>query len=194
MKVILASNNKNKIKEIKKMFENSDIEIVGLKDVAFYDEIEENGKTFTENALIKAKTIYDIYKIPVISDDSGIEVDALNGKPGVYSARWSGYGDEANNDKLLEELKGSSNRKANYACVVCYYNGPKEFKFFEGKCYGTIGYERKGEGGFGYDPLFILENSNKTMAEITMEEKNKISHRSIAIKQLADYLLNKNNF
>lgn len=191
MKVILASNNKNKIKEIKKLFENSDIEIVGLKDVAFYDEIEENGKTFTENALIKAKTIYDIYKIPVISDDSGIEVDALNGKPGVYSARWSGNGDEANNDKLLQELDGVSNRKANYACVVCYYNGKNDFKFFEGKCYGTIGFERKGEGGFGYDPLFILENSDKTMAEITMEEKNKISHRSIAVKQLADYLLNK---
>lgn len=191
MKVILASNNKNKIKEIKVLFENTDIEIVSLKEVGFNDEIEENGKTFSENALIKAKTIYDIYKIPVISDDSGLEVDALNGEPGVYSARWSGQGDEANNDKLLKLMEGVENRKANYACVICYYNGESEAKFFEGKCYGEIGFERYGTGGFGYDPLFILEGKKDTFATISLEEKNKMSHRSIAIKKLAAYLLDK---
>ena len=191
MKAILASNNKNKIKEIKVLFENTDIEIVSLKEVGFNEEIEENGNTFSENALIKAKTIYDIYQIPVISDDSGLEVDALNGEPGVYSARWSGQGDEANNDKLLEVMKGVSNRKANYTCVICYYNGESEIKFFEGKCYGKIGFERYGKGGFGYDPLFILEGKKDTFATISLEEKNKMSHRSIAIRKLADYLLNK---
>lgn len=191
MKIILASNNKNKIKEFKELFKNSDIEIYSLKDVAFYDEIEENGKTFTENALIKAKTIYDIYHIPVISDDSGLEVDALGGKPGVFSARWSGQGDEANNDKLLYEMKDVKNRKANYACVVCYYNGLNDFAFFEGKCFGEIGYERKGDGGFGYDPLFILEGSSETFSTISLEEKNKISHRSIAVSKLAKFLLEK---
>ena len=191
MKAILASNNKNKIKEIKVLFENTDIEIVSLKEVGFNEEIEENGNTFSENALIKAKTIYDIYQIPVISDDSGLEVEALNGEPGVYSARWSGQGDEANNDKLLEVMKGVSNRKANYTCVICYYNGESEIKFFEGKCYGKIGFERYGKGGFGYDPLFILEGKKDTFATISLEEKNKMSHRSIAIRKLADYLLNK---
>lgn len=191
MKIILASNNKNKIREIKELFKDSDIQIYSLKDVAFYDEIEENGKTFTENALIKAKTIYDIYNIPVISDDSGLEVEALGGKPGVYSARWSGQGDEANNDKLLFEMNGVVNRKANYTCVICYYNGNNDFAFFEGKCFGEIGYERKGDGGFGYDPLFILEGTNETFATISMEEKNKMSHRSIAINKLAKFLLEK---
>lgn len=192
MKIILASNNSNKVREIKKMFEGTDIQIVGLKDVAFYDEIEENGKTFTENAYIKAKTIYDIYKIPVISDDSGLVVDALNGEPGVYSARWSGKGDEANNDKLLRKMKNKTNRKANYTCVICYYGSPNEVEFFEGVCYGEIGFERYGTGGFGYDPLFILNGGPDTFATISLEEKNKMSHRSIAVNKLAEYLLKKN--
>lgn len=192
MKIILASNNSNKIREIKKLFEGTDTEIVGLKEIGFCGEIDETGKTFSENAYIKAKTIYDIYKIPVISDDSGLEVDALNGEPGVYSARWSGQGDEANNDKLLFEMRDKTNRKANYACAICYYASPEEVKFFEGYCYGEIAYERYGTGGFGYDPLFVLNGGPETFATISLEEKNKMSHRSIAIKKLADYLLTKN--
>ena len=184
MKIILASNNKNKIIEIKKML--PEIEVLSLNEVGYDKDIEENGTTFFENALIKAKTIYDIYHIPVIADDSGLEVEALGGRPGVYSHRYASdlCDDNLNNQKLVKELQGITNRKANYTCCLCYYDGTE--KFFEGKCYGVIVDIAKGENGFGYDPYFYIPELGKTMAELSLTEKNGISHRAVALLKLKE--------
>lgn len=186
MKLIMASSNKNKIKEISLMLKG--YEILSLNDVGFESDIVEDGKTFKENALIKAKTIYDIYHIPVIADDSGLCVEALNLEPGVYSHRYAGpmEDDALNNALLVKNLKGISNRRAYYECAICYYDGIP--KFFEGRVYGEIVDEPRGNNGFGYDPYFYIPILNKTMAEISIDEKNKISHRSIAVKHLGGYL------
>ncbi len=186
MKLIMASSNKNKIKEISTMLKG--YEILSLFDIGFKDEIEENGKTFKENALIKAKTIYDIYHIPVIADDSGLCVEALNMEPGVYSHRYAGEekDDDKNNALLVKNLQGVSNRRAFYECAICLFDGSP--KFFDGRVYGLIVDEARGKNGFGYDPYFYIPSLGKTMAELTMEEKNKISHRSIATRKLGGYL------
>lgn len=183
MEIIIASNNQNKIKEIKKMF-NQDIKLYSLKDIGFDKEIEETGKTFSENALIKAKTIYDIYKIPVIADDSGLEVEALNFQPGVYSHRYASdlCDDKLNNEKLVKNMKDKVNKTANYTCALCYYDGDPIYAI--GKCYGEIVLTPKGENGFGYDPYFYIPSLGKTMAELDLIEKNKISHRGKAILEL----------
>lgn len=186
MKLIMASSNKNKIQEIVLMLKG--YEILSLQDIGFNSDIEENGKTFKDNALIKAKTIYDIYHIPVIADDSGLCVEALGMEPGVYSHRYAGpmQDDSMNNALLVKNLQGVSNRNAFYECAICYYDGAP--MFFEGRVYGSIVDDPKGNNGFGYDPHFFISSLGKTMAEITIEEKNKISHRSIAVKKLGDYL------
>ena len=148
MKLLIASGNKHKIYEFKVLFEKyKDIEVVSLADLDDHDEVEENGSTFSENAFIKAKYFYDKYKIITISDDSGICVPSLNNEPGIYSSRYSGHGDEANNDLLLKNVEGKD-RTAFYECDICFYDGT-EPQFFIGKCYGTLGYERKGVNGFG---------------------------------------------
>lgn len=187
MKIIIASNNLNKIKEIKSLLDPK-IELLSLNDVSFYDEILENGTTFLENALIKAKTIYDIYKIPTIADDSGLCVEALNLAPGVYSHRYASdlCDDDLNNKKLVKELQGIENRRAYYECVICYYDGKAHFT--TGRCYGTIKDEPKGDMGFGYDPHFYIEELGKMMAEITLTEKNQISHRAKAVKEISKKL------
>ena len=190
MKLLIASGNKHKIYEFRVLFEKyKDIEVVSLADLNDHDEVDETGSTFSENAYIKAKYFYDKYKIITISDDSGICVPSLNNEPGIYSSRYSGHGDEANNDLLLKNVEGKD-RTAFYECDICFYDGT-EPQFFIGKCYGTLGYERKGVNGFGYDPLFIYEG--KTFAEVDLETKNKVSHRALALKDFIVYYENKYN-
>ena len=147
------------------------------------------GHPFRENALIKAKATSDFLAVDAIGDDSGLVVDALRGAPGIYSARYAGEGasDDENNEKLLSELKGENNRSAKFLCciaLVCV-NGVKEF--FEGECRGEILLERRGRGGFGYDPVFFVPEHSKTMAELSLDVKNRISHRAIASEKLLSY-------
>lgn len=186
MKVVIASNNKNKIKEFKKIFENTDFELYSMKELGFIDEIEENGKTFKENSIIKAKTIAKKLNCIAIADDSGLECEALDGAPGVYSARYAGpqHNDEDNNRLLVKNMKGKANRKARYVCAITLYLPNDKYIVCEDYCEGIIIDEARGENGFGYDPYFFIEKFNKTMAEITLEEKNTISHRAKALEKL----------
>lgn len=186
--IVIASNNKHKLKEFKEIL--TDYNIITLKDIGFFDDIEETGETFKENALKKAETIHNYLKEKgldyiVVADDSGLCVDSLNGAPGVYSARYSGaHGDDqANRDKLQRELEG----KGRDACFICtiavvYPNG--EHKIFEGKTYGTISREELGSKEFGYDCIFLSKDLNKTFGEASEEEKNTVSHRGRAIKEM----------
>jgi XTP/dITP diphosphohydrolase len=190
MELIIASNNKNKIKEIKDILKDINVDIKSLSDIGFFDEIEENGNSFEENSYIKAKTIFDKYKMPVIADDSGLEVEALSNRPGIYSHRYAGIecDDLKNNIKLINELKGIENRNAHYTCVISYINKDGLVKYAKGYVYGKIIDNPKGENGFGYDPHFYIESLSKTMAEISMEEKNKISHRMKALIKLKEII------
>lgn len=185
MKIILASNNKNKIKEIKNILKNH--EIISLKEAGIEHETIEDGQTFIENALKKAYEISQISGCVTIADDSGLCVDALNGRPGIFSARYSGgHGNDKDNINLiLKELDGINNRRAHYTCAValCYPDGKSVT--LEKHWNGIIGYEPKGDNGFAYDPIFIPENETKTAAEMTDEEKNLVSHRALAFKSLA---------
>lgn len=189
-KVILASNNKGKIREISEILTPLGFEVVSMKDAGIDIDIEENGTTFKENAAIKARAIYNMTKTAVIADDSGLAVDYLNGAPGVYSARYGGENatDEDKNNKLLAELSGVSDEKrtAAFICVICYVDENGNEQFAEGKCEGKIGYEPKGENGFGYDPIFMY--GDKSFAEIPAEEKNKVSHRANALKALSEIM------
>lgn len=187
MKIILATTNQGKVKELLKLLEDSDLEILTLKDFPEIPEVIEDGNTFEENALKKARTINNITGILTIADDSGLEVDYLNGSPGIYSARFSGEDSNAekNNKKLLELLKDVpyEERKANFKCVIAVVGNHVE-KTFEGLCYGTILDNLKGLNGFGYDPLFFYAPEQKTFAELSSDIKNTISHRAIAFKKL----------
>jgi len=187
--IVLASNNKNKVKEFKEIF--SDYNVLLLNDIGFTDEIEETGETFLENAFIKAKTIHLFLKdknldYDVVSDDSGLCVEALNGAPGVYSARYAGIhgNDDENIRKLLKELEGKDNRKAYFICFIVLYKSNGKYYDVEGKIYGTITNEKIGDDSFGYDPVFLSDDLGKTFGEASSEEKNKVSHRGRAIKQL----------
>lgn len=192
MTFVLASNNKKKIAELRRIIKeiSETAELVTLSDIGYTDEIVEDGDTFEKNALIKAKVPASLGYIG-IADDSGICIDALGGAPGVYSARWSGMGDEANNDKLLSELENvpEEERGAHYACAIaCVFpegSGIEPIVTF-GKCEGTIIRERRGNGGFGYDPLFFCHQYGRTMAELTAEEKDAISHRGAALREFAE--------
>ena len=148
----------------------------------FFGPIEENASTFAGNAAIKAEAVCEATGYPAIGDDSGLEVDALDGEPGVMSARYAGEhgNDEANNDLLLSRMEGKENRSASFRCALALKRPGQETIIAEGSCPGTILYERRGTGGFGYDPLFLYEPMNKTYAEMNAEEKNQISHRSRA--------------
>lgn len=186
--IVLASNNKHKVKEFKEILK--DYNIITLNDIKYYDEIEETGTTFEKNALIKAKTIHNYLKenkldYIVISDDSGLCVDSLNGAPGVYSARYSGvYGDnQANRDKLQKELEGKD-RSAQFVCTIVVYYPNDEYKSFIGKTFGKIIDKEIGNKDFAYDCIFYSNDLNKTFGEATEEEKNSVSHRSRAIKEM----------
>ena len=188
-KIIVATGNQNKMKEIREIIKRDDIEFVSLKDEGLQDiEIVEDGKTFEENAVIKAKTIADITKNIVIADDSGLEVDYLDKAPGVYSARYMGedtpYTIKNNHIiDLLKDAKGEE-RSARFVCVIACVMPDGETFTTRGTIEGRIGYEEKGENGFGYDPIFYLPEMGCTTAELPPEQKNEISHRGRALKAM----------
>lgn len=193
MKLIFASNNKNKINEIKRQLPDT-IEILSLEDIGCNVDIPETADTIEGNALLKANYIKRHYGFDCFADDSGLEVDALHGAPGVYSARYAGEekNDQANNNKLLESLANQSNRKANFKTVIAlHYQGVEHL--FTGIIDGEILKEPKGENGFGYDPLFQAQGMTQSFAELSMSEKIEISHRGRAVKQLVDFILKQHN-
>lgn len=191
MELIFATHNNNKVKEVTKMLP-SYLSMKSLTAIDFFEEIEETGKTFEENALLKAKTIFNKTGKNVFADDSGLVIEALDGAPGVYSARYAGTGkDEDNIAKALKELDGKTNRKAYFISIFCLILNGKEY-FFEGRVNGTIATEIRGDNGFGYDPIFIPDGFSKSFAQMTPEEKNAISHRGKAIEKLNDFLTNLN--
>lgn len=186
--IILATNNSHKVKELKDIIDYQ--EIKSLKDLNLDIEIEENGTTFEQNSLIKAQAIAKLYPNDIIiADDSGICVDALNGAPGVYSARYADKTEDAdyhNNLKLLEALKDETNRQAKYVCCICCIVRNQEPLFFSGELHGEVNTSLNTKEGFGYDPLFIV--NNQLVSDMSREEKNKISHRAIALNKLKNYL------
>ncbi|AJG97060.1 non-canonical purine NTP pyrophosphatase [Clostridium beijerinckii] len=193
-KLILASNNKKKIKEMKEILKEIDVEVRSLEDERINIDVVEDGKTFEENAKKKAKEIYEYLlerkdsNFIVLADDSGLEVNYLNGEPGIYSARYAGEhgNDSKNNEKLLNKLKGvlKINRGAKFICQLAMFTDKGEYFKVTGEVEGYIIEELHGDGGFGYDPLFFYEPLDKTFAELTSEEKNEISHRGKALKEL----------
>jgi XTP/dITP diphosphohydrolase len=188
MRIIFATNNTHKIREIRSMIPPG-IGLVSLADINFTHDIAETGDTLEENALIKARTIYNICQLPTFADDSGLEIACLNGEPGVHSARYAGETKnmEDNIDKVLLQMDKETNRKARFRTVIAFiYNG-EEF-LFEGIITGTIIRERRGHSGFGYDPVFIPDGRTITFAEMSPDEKNLISHRSDALRKLVEFL------
>ncbi|KUO68428.1 MAG: non-canonical purine NTP pyrophosphatase [Clostridia bacterium BRH_c25] len=192
--MIAATNNSHKLEEIRAILKDKGVEIISLAEAGLNIEIEENGETFIENALIKAREVQRLTGEAAIADDSGLEVDALGGQPGVRSARYSGETgadkDKKNNEKLKEALKDipDDKRGARFcSAIAAVYPEGREITA-EGYVYGKIGYIEKGEYGFGYDPLFIVDGYGRTMAEIDLSEKNKISHRANALKEFVKKL------
>ncbi len=190
MKVILASNNQHKLAEIKKILEPLGYELISQREAGINIEVEETGTTFEENAALKAEAIYKMTKTPVISDDSGLEVDYLNGAPGVYSHRFAGPDatDEDRCNKLLSELNGVADEKrtARFVCVICYIDNEGKKSIVRGTVEGIIGKEARGCNGFGYDPVFMY--NGLSFAEIPSEEKNKVSHRADALRKFSELL------
>lgn len=181
--IVIATNNQGKIKEFKKIFSNYNI--LSLKDINYKKEIIENGNTFEENAIIKAKTVSLATNQIVIADDSGLEVFALNNMPGIYSARYAEeHNDLKNNELLIKNMELIEDRRAQFVCVICIYFPNGKYYTSKGICSGIITKEPKGSNGFGYDPYFYVSEFDKTMAELTLDEKNSISHRFKAIKNL----------
>jgi len=201
MNFLFASANKNKIKEIQALLP-SNIQLLGLADINFTDEIAETEKTIEGNSKLKAEFMWDYIKAnppaikidAVFADDSGLEVEALNNAPGVYSARYAGEpkNDDANNKKLLEELRTVTKRNAQFKTIITFINTTSK-KQFEGIIKGTIAFEPRGNHGFGYDPLFIPQGYRSTFSELDFEIKNTISHRGVAVSKLVDFLKQNNN-
>lgn len=189
-KFVLATNNPGKLREMSAILGELGVEVIGPRDLGISMEVEETGTTFAENAMLKAKAICEAAKLPAIADDSGLCVDALNGAPGVYSAR---YGGEGLDDKdrymlLLQNLRGQTTRAAHFACAIaCAFPNGDELTA-EGICPGTIAFAPMGEGGFGYDPVFFVPEFRKTFGQLTAEEKNKISHRGKALASFSEKL------
>lgn len=183
MEIILATHNKNKILEFKQLVKEIPIKLITLYDLEDYEEILEDGVSFYENALIKARYIAQRYQIITIADDSGLLVDELNGAPGVYSARYSKDADVSNNDLLLKNMYNIDNRSASFHCSLVIYLPNNEHYAFEGKLKGTITKEIIGNNGFGYDPLFYVDEQGCTLAEMSDSLKNAISHRAIAFNK-----------
>ena len=184
--LILASNNAHKVEEIKSILE--DYNILTLKDINYTEEIVEDGSTFEENALIKARTISKYSGKTAISDDSGLSVDLLDGRPGVYSARYSKeQTDEKNIEKVLLELNGQKS-KAKFVSVIALVKPNGTELTFRGECHGEIIFEKRGTNGFGYDPIFYVPSLDKTFAELSAEQKNSISHRKQSLEKFSQYL------
>jgi len=190
MKLVFATNNLNKLKEVQEMLPNS-IQLLSLKDILCFDEVDETETTLEGNAQLKADYITQKFGFNCFADDTGLEVESLDGKPGVYSARFAGEpsNSENNMQKLLVDLETKSNRKAQFRTAVSLNINEKKF-LFEGICKGEILTSKQGEKGFGYDPIFKPEGFEQSFAEMTSEEKNKISHRGIAIQKLVEFLSN----
>ncbi len=190
--LVLASGNKGKLAEFQRLLDGLDVQIHSMKDYPEIGEIVEDGSTFAENALIKARTVCKATGKPAMADDSGLAVDALNGAPGIYSARFAGEqrSDADNNAKVLRlmETVADADRTARFFCVIAIVLPDGREYTVEGTCEGTILHALRGEGGFGYDPLFYVESMNKTFAELTMEEKNRISHRGYANRKAVEII------
>lgn len=190
-KMILASSNPHKLREFREILEPLGCEVISQRDAGIDCDPEENGETFLENSAIKARAIYEIAKVPVIADDSGIEVDYLNGEPGVHSARYGGTRDDKiHNDLVLEKLAGvpDEKRTARFVCAITYIDENGVMSQFLGKFEGRIGYKERGKNGFGYDPIFMVGDISS--AEMTPDEKNAVSHRGKALRMLAEHIKN----
>ncbi|MED2972974.1 MULTISPECIES: XTP/dITP diphosphatase [unclassified Fictibacillus] len=191
-KVLIATKNEGKVKEFTFMFSEMGLEVTSLLDVENTPDVEETGTTFAENAALKAEEISELYNIPVIADDSGLVIDALDGRPGVFSARYAGIekDDNKNMDKVLDEMRSvpPEERSARFVCALAVASPGRETLIVEGHCEGEIGYKKTGSNGFGYDPIFVVGHTSSTMAELTKEEKNKISHRANAMAKLKDQM------
>jgi XTP/dITP diphosphohydrolase len=186
--LVLATRNKGKILELKRLLSGFDLEVKGLDDFEPIPEVEEDGMTFKDNAYKKAYHTAKLLGVPALADDSGLVVNALNGAPGVMSARYAGEyaSDEERYNKLLKEMKGQKDRSAYFECAIVIALPGGASKFFSGRCEGAITFEPTGEDGFGYDPVFLYLPLNQTFSQISLEEKNKISHRGKAMAELKE--------
>lgn len=191
--LVVATSNQHKLAELSQML-GSEYKLLSLKDVNFNDEIIENGTTFEQNAIIKAETVCKAVNIPTIADDSGLCVDALDGNPGIYSARYAGENctSEQRNTLLLKNMLNIKNRSAHFSCAMALAIPKKNTEVVLGICRGSIMTEEHGSAGFGYDPLFKYKDG-RNFAEMSPDEKNKVSHRGIAVKKLKELLLSKRN-
>ncbi|HEY9114993.1 MAG TPA: non-canonical purine NTP diphosphatase [Bacteroidales bacterium] len=187
-RIIFATNNQHKLAEIRNILAGK-FEVFGLKDIGFEGDIPETGTTLLENASIKSNFVYNKFKVDCFSDDTGLEIESLGGKPGVYSARYAGEeaNAEKNIEKVLHEMNNLPNRSACFKTVICLILDGKEY-FFEGRIDGKIITEKRGISGFGYDPIFVPEGFNETFAEMNLNLKNQISHRALATAKLISYL------
>ena len=190
MRFVLATHNPGKLREMGEILKDFGIEVVSPRDLGITVDVEETGTTFAENAMLKAKAICKEANLPAIADDSGLCVDALNGAPGVYSARYGGEGldDKGRCMLLLSSLRGAPTRAAHFACAVACAFPNGDTLTAEGRCDGSIAYAPLGEGGFGYDPVFLLPGTGKTFGQLTQEEKSAVSHRGRALKDFAGKL------
>jgi len=191
-KLIIATRNRGKLKEIKELLAELSLEVISMEDAGIYEDIEENGSTFEENALIKAREVLKITGEMVMADDSGLEVDFLDGAPGIYSSRFAGEGatDEDRNNKLLNLLKDVpyEKRTARFVCAVAVVFPGGKYFVIKGICEGYIAFKPEGQNGFGYDPLFYMPEFDMTMAQLGTEDKNKVSHRGKALKLMVEEL------
>jgi len=192
MKILLATQNQGKVRELQELLTDEDIEVLSLQDIPDWEEVEETGKTFAENAALKASAALHRTGLIALADDSGLEVDALDGWPGVYSARFSGEpkDDERNNDKLLHLLESipDDQRIARFRCALVIATPDGKEYLTEGSVEGRILTQRRGKGGFGYDPLFFVSEFARTMAELNLAQKNKLSHRAQAFRKVIPIL------
>ena len=190
MKLVFASHNQNKVNEIKSLLPKT-VDVLSLTDIGFLDEIAETGLTLDENSQIKARTVFEKTGYFCFADDTGLEIEALNFEPGVFSARYAGdqKNDSENIEKVLLNLQGITNRNARFRTVITLLIGQDEY-YFEGRVDGKIIMEKRGEFGFGYDPIFIPEDESRTFAEMTLEEKNQFSHRARAFQKMIEFLKN----
>lgn len=188
MKLVFATNNAHKLEEARQIL-SAYVEVISLHEAGYDNDIEETGQTLQENASIKSKTVFSATGLNCFADDTGLEIEALGGRPGVMSARYAGPGHNfsANVDKVLDELKNETNRKARFRTSISLIIDGKEF-FFEGIVNGEIMHERAGDGGFGYDPVFRPEGYQQNFAELSSEEKNAISHRGRALEKMVEFL------
>jgi XTP/dITP diphosphohydrolase len=188
MELVFATNNKNKIEEVRPLLKK-DIKLVSLKEIGCHEELPETGNTLEINASQKAKYVFDKYHVNCFADDTGLEIESLDGRPGVYSARYAGEerNAERNMEKVLKELENATNRSACFKTTISLIINGQEL-LFEGKVNGAISSAKQGAKGFGYDPIFIPDGFKKSFAEMTLEEKNTISHRALAVRKLTQFL------